>query len=937
MIEVDPDLVTAASEVLEQGSCKVFKSTRAGFTTSVVLAAMESDKRILMISPTNKILSETVMEASRGRAIAVPANSFCQVLQERIRQDTFLARIPLPLPDCKECSCLGTCPVTAILDAAKPPVISITYSKIIALMLSKADMARQIRRRLSHVDIVLLDEAHVISLPTAVRVEAFYCVDVPEEYQILRKVCLSWIDLCNNNLELLNAMKTEGDAGHVGKHLSKLIPLSESLGFKRMSAAWNELLSLAQKRAELGLRDDEVLAIRDIISIMGGWWASVSYIREREGAEGHIYFTGNVGAFHRCLREFLSTYALNADHIYSSATLIEPNPKFFDGLSGRYIKDVVFPDLRSTNSKMHIYPDKWRLNSRNFYRSLDRIASRIAEICKGEKRVYILAPNARKASVIQRELQEIMGPQAPNVDFYRSDMTMGVAREERTCIAVGLAEIPSNACDHLAAGKDSESRWLHSQALRVQSVQAASWQAWSRVKDPKGKEESRVYCIGIRADQISDVVTWGGGRRVELVEIIESKTPDGSYRTPKFKVEVDCPIEPPRIFKEDIRHGHRDRQSIGDYIQRIEYYATFFINSEKLHKLPIINNRQNVHIFGIYNNFMDENRLNATADALYHLFVNRTDCYTEQWMVPDEKGKYGYTRCSYNWEGNLQLLKSHLLGKVTIGTYQISLNDEVKWICFDLDNHDGKNIVVREDVKRLLAVLDTYSIPYLLEASGSPDSFHVWILTSPVKTYTAYCFSRQIVAQAGIECEVFPKQRKLGKDGKYGNQVKLPLGINRKNKVRSQLLDPETFQPYEDEVPIPGIVRLREVQEPQKRAVGRALKAAKVCCNDLRPCMKSILESRMPLEGSEGHTMRVAIAVEACNMNMGVESAVDLFQHQLDFDRGFTYGKVDEIYSRGYKRFSCEKLKDQCGSLVAKYCATCPFSPDSLAEVSELG
>jgi hypothetical protein len=31
---------------------------------------------------------------------------------------------------------------------------------------------------------------------------------------------------------------------------------------------------------------------------------------------------------------------------------------------------------------------------------------------------------------------------------------MGVARDERTCIAVGLAEIPSNACDHLAMGKD---------------------------------------------------------------------------------------------------------------------------------------------------------------------------------------------------------------------------------------------------------------------------------------------------------------------------------------------------------------------------------------------------------------------------------------------------------------------------------------------------
>ena len=126
MKDIDPKLVAAASEVLKAGSCKVYKSTRAGFTTSVVLAAMESNKRILVISPTNKILSETVTKASRGQAIAVPANSFCWILQDLVKQDRFLAKIPLPLPDCQECISMGKCPVTEILDADKPPVISLT-------------------------------------------------------------------------------------------------------------------------------------------------------------------------------------------------------------------------------------------------------------------------------------------------------------------------------------------------------------------------------------------------------------------------------------------------------------------------------------------------------------------------------------------------------------------------------------------------------------------------------------------------------------------------------------------------------------------------------------------------------------------------------------------------------------------------------------------
>jgi hypothetical protein len=924
MIEIDPELVAAASEVLKQGSRKVYKTTRAGFTTSAVLAAMESNKRILVVSPTNKILSETVMKASGGMAIAVPANSLCQMSQEQVRQDPFLSKIPLPLPDCQECTWMGTCPVTAILKADDPPVISLTYAKINAVMLSKSEIARQIRKKLSRVDTVLLDEAHTISLPSAARVQAFYSITVPEEYPVLTETSQGWIDLCNDNLELLDALKTEGDAGHVGKHLSENISILEPLGFKRLSVAWTELLALAKRRAELDMRDDEILALRDIISIMGGYWASVSYIREREGTEGLMYISGNVGAFYRCLGEFLSMRVPYADHIYSSATLVEPYPKFFDDLSGKFVQEAVFPDLRHTNSKMSIYPDRWRLSFRNFNRNLDRIVARIVEIYREEDSVYILAPNLRKAAVIHRKLLDVLGPEAPKVDFYRSDTTMGVARSERTCIAVGLAEIPSNACDHLARGNDPESRWLHSQVLRVQSVQAASWQAWSRVKDPSGEDESRVYCIGIRADQASEVVTWGAGRRLELTDVKESKTPDGTFKTPIFKVEVDTPISPPKLFMEERRHNHRDRQNVRDYIDRVEFDVVNFIISEKLHKMPILNHRQNVHIFGIYNNPIDENEINITSKALYDLFVTRTDCYTEQWKVPDGNGRYGYSKLPYDWNGNLEIIKGHISGNSTIGIYQISLEDQVRWICFDLDNHDGKNPNVREDVKRLLDVLGKYSIPCLLEASGSPDSFHVWVLIVPAKTLTAYFFSRQIIAEVGVKCEIFPKQKGLGKDGKYGNQVKLPLGINRKNGVRSQFLDPETFLPYANEVPVPGLIRLREVQEPKKKQMSRAI--WKSSCNALRPCIKSLIESRVALEGSEGHTMRVAIAVEACNMGMNVEEAVDLFQCQSDFDREFTHGKVEEIYSRGYNRFSCEKLRDQCGSLVVDYCATCPYA-----------
>ncbi|NMC18726.1 MAG: hypothetical protein GYA38_10100 [Chloroflexi bacterium] len=957
MKDINPELVAAASEVLSSGSCKVFKSTRAGFTTSAVLAAMEAGKTILVLSPTSKILSETVMKASKGRAIIVPANSFCPILQEQVQQDHFLAKIPLPLPDCQECPSMGKCPVTEILEADKPPVISLTYAKINALMLAKSEIARQIKHKLAQVDVVLLDEAHTVSLPPAARLQAFYCVPIPEGYPMLTEICQSWVDFCNDNLETLTALKAEGDAGYVGKHLSKLVSIKAELGFKRLSAAWNELFSLAQRRDELSLRDDEILAIRDIVSIMGGYWAAISYVRENEGTEGMTYISGNVGALHRCLRDFLTMYVPNADHIYSSATLIEPSSEFFEGLSGKLVKEVVFPDLRNTNAKMSIYPDRWRLNSRNFARSLDRIVARIVEICKEEAAVYILAPNMRKAGVIERKLHEVLGAAAPKVDFYRSDMTMGVARDDRVCIAIGLAEIPSNACDHLAWGNDSEARWLHSQSLRTQNVQAASWQAWSRVKDPKGEVESKVYCIGIRAEQVADVVTWGSGRRLELLEIHENKLPGGSAaRTPKFKVQVNTLIEPPRVFAEDRTASHKERHSVGEYIAGIEGCEDIIaLKRGKVDIENILNRateyqgegesaqnaytnsyRQNGQFLPNYVKVWqgDQEQL-ALFLGIY--FVNRSDCYAKQyWDVRHEKWSY-YKEVKSLDDINLDAIKQHVRGQLMpqgyrfcIAVYQIDRDDRVSWICYDLDNHDNSNPEVQEDVKRLLAVLDSYSIPYLLEASGSEDSYHVWVFLVPTRTYNAFKFSRQIAAEAGIKCEIWPKQQSINSDkAEFGNPVKLPLCFHNKTGRRSGFLDPQTFKPLEY-VPLPGLVRLFEIPEPLRKPAQKPVRApisdngSAPGPSGFHPCLQHLIDSRVQLSGGSGHAARTAIAIDACNSGLSKEAAIDLFRHQDDFKLEYTTYQIESIYSKSLKPFSCSTLLDKCGDLVRCYCETCP-------------
>lgn len=90
--------------------------------------------------------------------------------------------------------------------------------------------------------------------------------------------------------------------------------------------------------------------------------------------------------------------------------------------------------------------------------------------------------------------------------------------------------------------------------------------------------------------------------------------------------------------------------------------------------------------------------------------------------------------------------------------------------------------------------------------------------------------------------------------------------------------------------------------------------------------MRGLLNDGTSLDGGAGHMMRVAMAAEAWNMGLSIEEAIEMFRNQPDFDSGITREYVGDIYRRGYKRFSCRKLQDQCSSLVESYCASCPHS-----------
>ncbi|MEX2492801.1 MAG: reverse transcriptase domain-containing protein [Nitrospirales bacterium] len=89
----------------------------------------------------------------------------------------------------------------------------------------------------------------------------------------------------------------------------------------------------------------------------------------------------------------------------------------------------------------------------------------------------------------------------------------------------------------------------------------------------------------------------------------------------------------------------------------------------------------------------------------------------------------------------------------------------------------------------LLKVLQSdFAIPstgILLEETGG-RGYHVWLLlNAALAGETAVAFGRALKSRIDFDFEFFPKQGSLGPNRKYGNLIKLPLGVHQKYGQRS--------------------------------------------------------------------------------------------------------------------------------------------------------
>jgi hypothetical protein len=146
-------------------------------------------------------------------------------------------------------------------------------------------------------------------------------------------------------------------------------------------------------------------------------------------------------------------------------------------------------------------------------------------------------------------------------------------------------------------------------------------------------------------------------------------------------------------------------------------------------------------------------------------------------------------------------LVEHLKKTQTFAPYQISGEDTLKWICLDIDGDGASDEAIQQFTHKVAKAAQKLLGPKtaLVEGSGS-KGYHVWILfEEPIPTIKGHRLGRMIESKVapieGINLEVYPKQKTKKR---FGNTVKLPLGIHQKTGKRCLFVNAQ-FKPYEDQ------------------------------------------------------------------------------------------------------------------------------------------
>lgn len=125
-----------------------------------------------------------------------------------------------------------------------------------------------------------------------------------------------------------------------------------------------------------------------------------------------------------------------------------------------------------------------------------------------------------------------------------------------------------------------------------------------------------------------------------------------------------------------------------------------------------------------------------------------------------------------------KIIERHLLGRSrfdVIGLHTTSGAHDFLWGALDIDIHEKSPETAErnlETARRALAAFRARGLEPLLEDSNGTGGFHVWtFFERPVPTQDLHALLTGVLAEIGLDTEVFPKQPRISE---YGNWLRLP-------------------------------------------------------------------------------------------------------------------------------------------------------------------
>jgi hypothetical protein len=133
----------------------------------------------------------------------------------------------------------------------------------------------------------------------------------------------------------------------------------------------------------------------------------------------------------------------------------------------------------------------------------------------------------------------------------------------------------------------------------------------------------------------------------------------------------------------------------------------------------------------------------------------------------------------------IDLIEQHLNGEPCLGAHPISLENQCKWIGWDLDTKEKADVVYSRAIKR-------YPKTAVLLNSTGGRGYHIRIFFNrSIPAEDANRLARELVE--GIEgVEYYPKQAWISKRG-FGNFMRLPLGKHQKTGRTGKLIFPKSL------------------------------------------------------------------------------------------------------------------------------------------------